>query len=110
MALSLGIKQARFLKKSVTEKSKNKKVECANCGGTGYKGRVGIYEVMKINDLIRDLIMKQSTADVIRANSFSKGKGGRSLLVYGMDLVKNQLTTIEEVERVCLLEETEEPS
>ena len=58
---------------------------------------------MKVNDLIRDLIMKQSTADVIRENAFTNY--GRSLLVYGMNLVKNQLTTIAEVERVCLLDE-----
>ena len=58
---------------------------------------------MKINDLIRDLIMKQSNADKIRERAFEKN--GRSLLAYGMDLVKNELTTIEEVERVCLLEE-----
>ena len=99
LALSLGLKQARFLKKSVSDGSKN----CSICNGTGYKGRVGIYEVMKVNDLIRDLIMKQSNADQIREHAFSKA--GRSLLVYGMDLVKNQMTTIAEVERVCLLEE-----
>ena len=66
---------------------------------------MGIYEVMKVNDLIRDLIMKQSNADKIREHAFEKN--GRSLLEYGMDLVKNELTTIEEVERVCLLSETE---
>ena len=33
-------------------------------------------------------------------------KKGRSLLSYGMDLVKNELTTIEEVERVCLLNDS----
>ena len=58
---------------------------------------------MKINDLIRELIMKQSSADVIRENAFTKS--GRSLLSYGMNLVKEELTTIEEVERVCLLDE-----
>ena len=47
--------------------------------------------------------MKESTADVIRGNAFLVD--GRSLLDYGMELVKKELTTIEEVERVCLLEE-----
>ena len=60
---------------------------------------------MKVNDLIRDLIMKQSNADQIREHAFEKN--GRSLLTYGMNLVKNELTTIEEVERVCLLNDTE---
>ena len=97
LAFRLGVEKARFLNKS------NK--SCPVCNGTGYKGRVGIYEVMKVNDLIRDLIMKQSNADQIREHAFEKN--GRSLLEYGMDLVKNELTTIEEVERVCLLSETE---
>ena len=49
--------------------------------------------------------MKQSNADEIREKAFDKA--GRSLLAYGMNLVKNEMTTIEEVERVCLLSETE---
>ena len=96
LALSHGIKKARFLKQ------RNK--YCELCNGTGYKGRVGIYEVMKVNDVIRELIMRQANADQIREHAFDKS--GRSLLVYGMNLVKNELTTIEEVERVCLLSET----
>ena len=97
LAFSLGVEKARFL-------NKNNK-GCPVCNGSGYKGRVGIYEVMKVNDLIRDLIMKQSNADQIRERAFEKN--GRSLLTYGMNLVKNELTTIEEVERVCLLNDTQ---
>ena len=74
---------------------------CPVCNGTGYKGRLGLYEVMKVNDPIRELIMKSSTADVIR--SCATDHGVKSLLSYGLDLVKDGLTTIEEVERVCLL-------
>ena len=96
LAFSLGVEKARFINK--------KNTSCPLCNGIGYKGRVGIYEVMKVNDLIRDLIMKQSNADQIRERAFEKN--GRTLLAYGMDLVKHELTTIEEVERVCLLNET----
>ena len=96
MAASYGVEKARFLNKA------NK--SCPVCNGSGYKGRVGIYEVMKVNEVIRELIMKQANADEIRERAFDKK--GRSLLVYGMNLVKNELTTIEEVERVCLLSET----
>ena len=59
---------------------------------------------MKVNDKIRELIMKESNAEELREFAFEKQ--GRSLLVYGMNLVKQELTTIEEVERVCLLNET----
>ena len=97
LAFNLGVEKARFINK--------KNTSCPICNGSGYKGRVGIYEVMKVNDLIRDLIMKQSNADQIRESAFEKN--GRSLLAYGMNLVKNELTTIEEVERVCLLNETQ---
>ena len=98
MAALYGVEKARFIN------TKNK--SCSLCNGTGYKGRVGIYEVMKVNETIRELIMNQSNADAIRERAFDKA--GRSLLSYGMNLVKNELTTIEEVERVCLLKETEE--
>ena len=76
---------------------------CPICNGTGYKGRLGLYEVMKVNDNIRELIMKSSTADVIRESASENGV--KSLLDYGLDLVKQGLTTIEEVERVCLLDD-----
>ena len=91
------LKKAKVLDLSV-EGNKN---VCTICNGTGYKGRLGLYEVMKVNDNIRELIMKSSTADVIRANASENGV--KSLLEYGLDLVKEGLTTIEEVERVCLL-------
>ena len=96
LAFSFGVEKARFINK--------KNTSCPICNGSGYKGRVGIYEVMKVNDFIRDLIMNQSNADQIREKAFEKN--GRSLLDYGMNLVKKELTTIEEVERVCLLSET----
>jgi len=98
MAALYGVEKARFIN------TKNK--SCPLCRGTGYKGRVGIYEIMKVNETIRELIMNQANADDIRERAFDKA--GRSLLSYGMNLVKNGLTTIEEVERVCLLKETEE--
>ena len=97
LAFSCGVRKARFLNKS----DRN----CDICNGTGYKGRVGIYEVMKVNETIRELIMKQANADQIRERAFDKT--GRSLLMYGMNLVNKELTTIEEVERVCLLSDSQ---
>ena len=79
---------------------------CTNCNGTGYKGRLGLYEVMSINDEMRGLILKHATADTIR--ECSKRQGMQSLLDYGMNLVKQQLTTLAEVERVCVIEEPED--
>ena len=77
---------------------------CKNCNGSGYKGRIGLYEVMRVNDSIRELIMSSSNADDIRSCAYQNGV--KSLLVYGMELVKKGITTIQEVERVCLLEDS----
>jgi len=85
------------------EKGINKNL-CNICNGSGYKGRVGIYEVMRVNEPIRELIMNSSNADQIRECACQNGL--KSLLVYGMDLVKEGITTIQEVERVCLLEDS----
>ena len=85
------------------EKGINKNL-CNYCNGSGYKGRVGIYEVMRVNEPIRELIMNSSNADQIRECACQNGL--KSLLVYGMDLVKEGITTIQEVERVCLLEDS----
>ncbi len=102
LAADFGIKK---LKKAtvidISSDNIKEKDLCPTCNGTGYKGRLGLYEVMKVNDEIRELIMKSSTADVIRHKCHEIGI--RSLLDYGLHLVKKELTTIEEVERVCLL-------
>ena len=89
---------------TINENVKQDEKSCPVCNGSGYKGRLGLYEVLKVNDNIRELIMKSSTADVIREASVKYGL--KTLLDYGMELVKEQLTTIEEVERVCILEES----
>ena len=102
--INYGINEFRVAKViDLKDNDYNSQNICKVCNGTGYKGRLGIYEVMKVNDSIRELIMKSSTADVIREHSYKNGV--KSLLMYGMDLVRDKLTTIDEVERVCLLEE-----
>ena len=78
---------------------------CPVCNGSGYKGRLGLYEVMKINENIRELIMKSGNSDEIKDCAIKTGM--RTLLNYGLELVRQQLTSLEEVERVCLLEESE---
>ena len=102
--LALNYKIEKVKIPTINDNSNETNNVCPICNGTGYKGRLGLYEVLKINDNIRELIMKCSTADVIREASVKSGL--KTLLDYGMELVKDQLTTIEEVERVCILEES----
>ena len=90
--------------KSNSSNLNNEKL-CPVCNGSGYKGRLGLYEVMKVNENIRELIMKSGNADEIKDCAIKTGM--RTLLNYGLELVKQQLTSLEEVERVCLLEESE---
>jgi type IV pilus assembly protein PilB len=71
---------------------------CPECGGTGYKGRTGIYEILTFTQPIRDLIASNATQNEIRQSAISTGMVtlGRSAL----EKVISGVTTTEEVYRV----------
>jgi type II secretory ATPase GspE/PulE/Tfp pilus assembly ATPase PilB-like protein len=71
---------------------------CERCSGSGYRGRVGIHEVMEIDEKIRELVMKRATADEIRKTSIENGM--KTMLEDGVEKAIKGLTTIEEVLRV----------
>ncbi len=71
---------------------------CGRCGGTGYKGRTGLYEVMMLSDEIRDLTVERSSAEDIK--KIAAAQGMRTLRVDGFEKVKNGITSIAEVARV----------
>jgi type IV pilus assembly protein PilB len=73
-------------------------VGCGRCGGSGYKGRTGLYEVMAISDEIRDLTVERASAEEIRKIAVAQGM--RPLRVDGFEKVKNGITSIAEVARV----------
>ena len=73
-------------------------VGCGRCGGSGYKGRTGLYEVMLMSDEIRDLTVERSSAEDIRKVAVAQGM--RPLRVDGFEKVKNGITSIAEVARV----------
>lgn len=75
-----------------------KGVGCDQCGKTGYKGRTGIYEFLKVDDDIRSAITGRSSAAAIR--HIAMGKGMRTLREDAISKVQAGLTTIEEVIRV----------
>jgi type IV pilus assembly protein PilB len=74
---------------------------CATCNGTGYKGRVGLYEVMEITEGIRDLIMVGATAIEIKRKALDEGM--LTLRQSGLEKIKNGVTTAEEVLRETVL-------
>lgn len=71
---------------------------CEQCARTGYKGRIGIYELLRMDDDIRAAIISRSSAAAIRQISISKKM--RTLRQDAIDKVKMGQTTIEEVIRV----------
>ena len=68
---------------------------CKNCNHTGYLGRMGIFEVMEIDDDIRDLIIKKSSASSIEAKAAANGM--IPMFYNGVGLVFKGLTTFEEI-------------
>ncbi len=70
---------------------------CQICNGTGYKGRVGLYEVMEISEGIRDLIMGGAAAVEIRRKALEEGM--LTLRMSGLEKIKIGVTTVEEVLR-----------
>ncbi len=71
---------------------------CKHCGESGYKGRVGIYEVLEIDEIMANLILKRASADDI--NKQAKEKGMISMLQDGFIKIKQGSTTVEEILRV----------
>jgi type IV pilus assembly protein PilB len=86
--------------KEVEQRKATGKPICENCGGVGYKGRVGVYEFMRMNDRLADLINKGAPTEVLREAAVESGM--KTLLAYSLMLVKQGLTTLEEVDRVVL--------
>ena len=96
-----------LLKKSTTLKSEEKKLEnllffqgtgCRRCGNTGYKGRIGIYEILEIDEEITRKINQRATADEIKRSA--RNKGMLTILEDGLIKAKMGITTISEVLRV----------
>lgn len=74
---------------------------CDVCNGTGYKGRVGLYEVMEVTDTIKDLILSGATALDLREQAIKEGM--ITLRRSGLIKIKNGITSIEEVLRETVL-------
>ncbi len=76
---------------------------CSKCNGTGYKGRIGVFEIMVFNDEIRDLIMNQASTAVLRAAGQKSGM--RLLRDNGLEAIYDGITTIDEVVKETIMEE-----
>jgi type IV pilus assembly protein PilB len=70
---------------------------CAACNDTGFKGRTGLFEVMEINDAIRDIILKKGQPREIKAVAMEQGMV--TLRQSGLIKIKEGITSVEEVLR-----------
>jgi type IV pilus assembly protein PilB len=78
---------------------------CTACGQTGYAGRVGIYEILRLTPTIKELIHRKAPETELRKSAGLAGT--RFLLEEAMEKVRQGLTTLEEVLRVVQLQEEE---
>jgi len=76
---------------------------CDQCNSTGYKGRFGLYEIMMLDDDVRDMIIKHASTQVLRNEA--KKRGMRTLRQSGLMAIYDGITSIEEVVRETIMEE-----
>ena len=76
---------------------------CEKCNKTGYKGRLALYEIMSMDDTLRELVMTQASTAVLKMEA--RKRGMRTLRESGMLSIYDGQTTIEEVVRETLGEE-----
>jgi type IV pilus assembly protein PilB len=68
---------------------------CEACGGTGYRGRHGLYEVMAITPEIRRMILRAASVDELRDQAVAEGM--LTLRMDGLRKIEKGVTTLEEV-------------
>ena len=89
------------------EKDKNIRLSkgkgCPNCYDSGFKGRIGLYELLEIDEGLQSLILKNPSIDVLK--TYLKEKGHRTLKEMGYGKVLAGATTIEEVKRVSSIDD-----
>ena len=72
--------------------------ECVRCGGTGYYGRIGVYEIMPVNRELKRAINKGENADALEQIALKNGM--KTLRMSVIDYVLKGITTVDEVRRV----------
>jgi type II secretory ATPase GspE/PulE/Tfp pilus assembly ATPase PilB-like protein len=73
-------------------------VGCTRCATTGYRGRMGIYEVMSVTEEVRSLVLSRASVDDIAAAAMSQGM--RRMRDDGIAKVRAGQTSIAEIERM----------
>ena len=69
---------------------------CDHCRGTGYSGRLAIFEIMTLDDELRDMVIAHRSANALRR--VARKRGMRTLRESGLLAIYDGMTTLEEVE------------
>jgi type IV pilus assembly protein PilB len=89
-----------FTQENIARAKLMKGVGCRTCNGTGYKGRVALYEVMRFTDNLKEMVLQGSSTAELKAAAI---KGGMmTLRMSGISKVMDGMTTTEEVLRVTM--------
>jgi type IV pilus assembly protein PilB len=89
-----------FTAENVAKGKLMKGVGCRTCNGTGYKGRVALYEVMRFTDSLKEMVLAGSSTAELKAAAI---KGGMlTLRMSGIQKVMEGMTTTEEILRVTM--------
>ncbi len=75
---------------------------CRNCFDTGFKGRAGIYEVMTVDEQLREMMVSDINTETIR--KWFKKTGGNNLLDAGIKLAEQEVTSLDEIARTVFLD------
>jgi type IV pilus assembly protein PilB len=92
-----GLVEVGFTLEEAKQLKTYKGTGCKTCNNTGYKGRVGLYEVMEVTDEIRELILIGASALELRKRAIEDGM--ITLRESGLQKIRNGITTLEEVVR-----------
>jgi len=76
---------------------------CDNCNGSGYKGRMALFEIMTVDDEMREMMMRNASTSVLRDHA--RKRGMRSLRESGLLAIYEGQTTIDEVVRETVMDE-----
>ena len=91
------LEQIGFTPEDARDGEAYKGTGCEKCNSTGYKGRVGLYEVMEITDELRELILVGASALELRRKAIEEGM--ITLRGSGLRKIKDGVTSVEEVLR-----------
>ncbi|MBV8780346.1 MAG: type II/IV secretion system protein, partial [Phycisphaerae bacterium] len=96
------LKLAGITPQMMQDKTIYKPRGCDNCSGTGFRGRIGVFELMSMNNELRNLAFERAATNKIRKAALASGM--RSLLLDGRLKILNGTTTAEEIVKVAQVE------